>query len=270
VSADKEEKYRQFHKVLLAAYRAFLDHESRVGEHPNAAVRAAQFNEFILTHYQVLKKDITPDICEEYMKRYHYLGAPLDSPPEDDVTPAQRSAQAKLAYGEFRREVAFTGTKEAEVIAFHDYVKTKYPHTLDSFTENEAEEAMANWKSSRHGSYLKYALATVCTLALAALIPATPRLNDPAIGKPKAPTPTLRNNHDAPPLWRQPAIGPLNDPWMPPPQGQFIGQDPRFLPPAEPMDTKAIEEWDKSWQERLKKLHEEQRRKDGQDQERQR
>jgi hypothetical protein len=270
VSADKEEKYRQFHKVLLAAYRAFLEFESKVGEHPNAAVRAAQFNEFILTHYHVLKKDITPDICEEYMKRYHYLGAPLDSPPVDDMTPVQRRAHAKLAYGEFRKEMNFKGSKEAEIIAFTDYVKTKYPHTLDSFSETEAEEAIANWKSSRHGGYVKYALATVCTLALAALIPAMQRPEDNAPFKPREPAADRLRNHDPLPQWRQPAIGPLNDPWRPLPPGQFIGQDPQFLPPAGPMDAKAIEEWNKSWQERLKKLEEEQRRKDGQDPERQR
>jgi hypothetical protein len=270
VSQENEEKYRLFHKVLLAAYREFLKHEATIGEHPNPAVRAAQFNEFVLTHYQVLKKEITPDICEAYMKRYHYLGAPLDSPPDDDITPQQRAAQAKLAYGEFRKEANFKGSKEAEVIAFADYVHIKYPHSLDSFSEKEAEETIANWKSGKHSSYIKYALATVCTLALAALIPATQRPDEPSFKPTKGPAPSLRNKNDNVPQWRQPAIRPGNDPWIVPHQGPFIQQDPRFLPPADPMDAKAIEEWNKSWQERLKKLDEEQRRKDGPDQERQR
>lgn len=158
----------RFDRIMHDAYREFLDREQRLGMSPNMApaTRAGRFNTFIRDHYPILIRSATPDKCERYMERFHYLMAPVDREPETPLTAEERYAETQIAYKEFVEEVGFKGPKKSEVMAFHDYVRMKYPHTLHGFTEEEAEQAM-NPMPRKKEPLGKRAMMVICAVTLA-------------------------------------------------------------------------------------------------------
>lgn len=133
-----------FNRLLHMAYRDFLESELRhnVMDH-GPAVRAAQFNEYVNQHYPILRKIVSPDICESYMQKLHYLVAPVDQEPDMSLDNEKRFALACSAYKEFKEDIKFKGTEKAEVVAFQHYVAMKYPKSLPGFSEEEAEDVQA-------------------------------------------------------------------------------------------------------------------------------
>ncbi len=258
--SDKQNELHRFDKLLIEAYRDFLEYEqTQIGPKPSPAVRAARFNEYVNQNYPILKATVSPDICEAYMNRYKYLTAPLDQGPDDTLSPQQRVVEARKAYEDFRYDTGFSGSKEAEMLAFQNYVSVKYPRTLPGFSEEEAIDAINGWKAKRSRNYTL--LGMVCAAALAVVTsPVWLGEAEPNF----SPQPSNRRDRDKPlppvpkpifpamdnPQW-QPAIGPLPD-----------DRHPFFQPP--PNGWNPPPEWNlpPNWQDRLKQ-NDDKKGKDG-------
>lgn|GEM_PF-5408505 len=208
---DNDVKMREIDHHLRAALRDFLVFEERAGgADSDPAVRAAQFNEYVARHYAVIREKATPDLCETYLQRYKYLTLPLDEEPDEALTPKKRHAQACIAYSDFRWDVGFKGSRDAESLAFHNYVQVKYPNSLPDFTEGEAAATIAACKSKNTSTVLAIVLGLVCTVGLAGIFmkapePETPRTpNKPRLREKEKP-PQIGPRDPGGPLWIAPA-----------------------------------------------------------------
>jgi hypothetical protein len=229
VSAENRPLWR-IEKLIQAALRDFVTHEDETRrQHPASAVRAAQFNEYIRTHYPILVKEMTPDLCEQYLKKYHFIKVPVDEAPEEDKTPLERYKAAREAYNDFHQDVGFKGSKAAKVFAFHQYVVAKYPNSLPDFSEEEARnvvEGRAPESAGGKRGYLKYLIATVCAAALgAALLPLAMPEEKP---RPRTPAPDRRLRDDDG-IHPKPLRDPNFPQWQLPP-GRFPQVGPQIGP----------------------------------------
>lgn len=234
-------------KLIQSALRDFVDYEDRLCGHdePEPAVRAAQFNEFIRTRYPRLVKEMSPDLCEEYLKKYHYITAPTDKAPYEDWTPLQRYQAARDALREFGWEGGFKGSREAKILAFHHYVGAKHPNSLPDFTEEEARNVIEG-RSPEGGSkgYLKYLIGAVCAAALGiAIIPYAIPEEKPS-QRPGyrqrgddggRPVPQLRDPNQR--RWSPPATQPPFPPLLRPQIGPQVG------PQIGPLNREEAQDW---------------------------
>lgn len=247
MSDDRTYMHSNFDKLFNKAYQEFLDREYHNGapDH-NPAVKAARLNQFIMEHYPILVQSVTPDICERYMERYPYRAGPIDREPEIPLNEAQRYAEARLVYQEFREDFPLQGSKEAEIIAFHDYVHRRYPHTLPGFSEEEAEQAMARDSHEKdRASRAKSLMTTICAITLAcsfmSFIQKAERAKSPTTPSPRSRTRT----EDPQP---GPAISPqdFHKPFMP-----ESPNSPSYLPMIGPPMPYETQRWpERNWQER--------------------
>ncbi len=261
---NKNPNYLHFDRMLREAYRDFLDYEdSRLQTNRQPAVRAARFNQYISTYYPILKEAVTPDICETYIERFNYMVEPLGEIPDEPLNDAQRLAESISAYRQFKKDVAFSGSKDAEVLAFRDYVSMKYANTLPDFSEEESQAAISGFSAKRKSSYLKYLMGTVCAVVLAGVIIPAARQEDTFPEHPNTPTNRRSDDRYKP---RYPLISPGDAPVVLPPgmypQPYFNPTYPSIGPVTGQPGADALQQWQPdSWQERYNKNNE----RDGKD-----
>lgn len=233
-------RYEHFDRNLQEALRDFLEYEERNGgPHENPAVRAAQFNTFVARFHAHIRGEVTPDLCETYLKRFKYLTLPLDQEPEEPLDPQKRHAQACIAYGEFRSDVGFSGSREAEAMAFRTYVQAKYPKSLPDFTEEEAASAISVCRTKRTNTMLGVLFGIVCAIGLAGIfLSATKKEPEKPPSNPKPRK--LQDGND-----RIVPINPRGNPLWLPHEGDQPWQQ-RFLTPEEQR------RMEKEWRDRFK------------------
>jgi hypothetical protein len=238
--------FQRFDKMIQGALRAFVQRESSELAPPQEpAVRAARLNQFICENYPILRDSITPDICEQYFKRFHYLSMPLDEGTDEPLNEKQRDKKAREAYSEFRYLTRFSGSPEAEALALKDFVGMKYPETLPDFDEAEARTTIDNAHARTRSNMFKGLLASLCSMLVAgALLPMGQENTQPDSGTRYQPQ---RRRIDKEPL-SPPVIRPVVTPYTPYGTTPFQVSDAEGKPVVQP--------WQTSWQDRFPPVNE--------------
>lgn len=235
---------RLHHELQIALGKFHEYEEAHGGGEEEPAVRAARFNAFVRRHFAHIRDHITPDICETYLDRYKYIALPLDEEPEEPLTAKERLGKAALAYREFRSDTGFEGSREAEAIAFHDYIHAKYPRTLSDFTQEEADGTIAACHGKRDTLFWGIVMTVACSLGLGIAM-MSPSPNRESDFEPQQPVRQKYDVNDAPRIVPVvPAIQPLD-------------QQPAWNQPADDgkwreriADPKLREQIDREWRRR--------------------
>lgn len=131
--------FGEFHGRLDEAHKEFL---ATGGQKPLPfAVQAARFNHFITTRHPDLALQVTPDLCESYLRNARKKEMQTGAATQDALSRQIHALEVALAFARFKKETNFKGSESAEIIAFQSFAARRYPE-LGEVSEDDGKAAI--------------------------------------------------------------------------------------------------------------------------------